>query len=328
MAGFIMGTASYMAPEQAKGKPVDRRADIWAFGVVFVEMLTGRTMYQGETVSETLASVIKDPPDLTALPAETPAAIRRLLRRCLDKDPQRRLQAIGEARIALDEPPVEPPATAVVAPPAAAPRRQPWLIAAAAALALGLAALAAIHFSEKPPEPAAVRFQIPMPEKTSFGPGMAISPDGKRLVFTAAVEGRPMLFVRSLDSLPAQVLPGTDSGQYPFWSPDSRSIAFFTPGKLKRVEASGGPPQTLCDVPNTGIGGSWNPDGNYFRHQCQCAFSRPAGGRHCRAARRTRHHKRRDLPGAALVPARRAAFSLLRPERHAREKRHLSRVVG
>jgi Tol biopolymer transport system component len=253
MAGFILGTASYMAPEQAKGKPVDRRADIWAFGVVLAEMLTGRMMYQGETVSETLASVIKDAPDLTALPAETPAAIRRLLRRCLDKDPQRRLQAIGEARIAFDEPPDEPPATA--------PRSKHWLIAVAAVLALGLAALAAIHFTERPPEPSAIRFQIPAPEKTSFGLGMAISPDGKRLAFTAAVEGRPMLFVRPLDSLPAQALPGTDGGQYPFWSPDSRSIGFLTTGKLKKVEASGGPPQTLCDVPNTGVGASWGLDG-------------------------------------------------------------------
>ena len=172
-----------------------------------------------------------------------------------------RLRDIGEARIALDEPPEEPPATTVVAPAAAAPRRQPWLIAAAVVFALGLAAISVIHLTEKPPELAAVRFQIPPPEKTSVGLGMAISPDGKRLVFTAAVEGRPMLFVRPLDSLPAQALPGTDGGTYPFWSPDSRSIGFLTTGKLKKVEASGGLPQTLCDVPNIGVGASWGRDG-------------------------------------------------------------------
>jgi serine/threonine-protein kinase len=203
-AGMILGTAAYMSPEQARGKPVDRRADIWAFGVILYELLTGRHLYGGgETVTDTLAAVVLKEPDFSTLPTDTPPRLRRLIERCLRKDPKMRLRDIGEARIALDEPPEEPPATTVVAPAAAAPRRQPWLIAAAVVFALGLAAISVIHLTEKPPELAAVRFQIPPPEKTSVGLGMAISPDGKRLVFTAVVEGRPMLFVRSLDSLPA-----------------------------------------------------------------------------------------------------------------------------
>ena len=139
MAGVIMGTAGYMSPEQAKGKPVDRRADIWAFGVVLVEMLTGRAMYTGETVSETLAAVIKDQPDLTSLPASTPSAVRRLISRCLDKDPRRRLQAIGEARIAIDPAPVEE--TPDLSAPDARRRHMPrWVFDVMSALALaGLA---------------------------------------------------------------------------------------------------------------------------------------------------------------------------------------------
>src|SRR5438105_10077122 len=149
LAGVIMGTAAYMSPEQAKGKPIDRRADIWAFGVVFAEMLTGRAMYTGETVSEVLAAVIMKEP---AIPESVPPFIRQLLRRCLDRDPSRRLQAIGEARIALENPAApEPPAPAVSA-------RRPWGWAAAAAATLALAAVSAIHFRETPPQSAAVRF--------------------------------------------------------------------------------------------------------------------------------------------------------------------------
>jgi Tol biopolymer transport system component len=260
MAGMILGTAAYMSPEQAKGKPVDRRADIWAFGVVLVEMLSGRQLYTGETASETMAAVMMKEPDLGGVPAAVPATIRRLLRRCLDKDPQRRLRDIGEARIALED----ALAGAADPEPSSAPRSgSRWWMVAVAALALALLALAAIHFREAPPEPAAVRFQILPPEKGSFGTGgMALSPDGRRLAFVAThADGRTSLWVRALDSPTAVALPGTTGAMYPFWSPDSRSLGFFVVGKLKKVEASGGPAQTVCDVSNTGVGGSWSRDG-------------------------------------------------------------------
>jgi dipeptidyl aminopeptidase/acylaminoacyl peptidase len=243
---------------------VDRRADIWSFGVVLYEMLSGCRLYSGEMASDMLAAVILKDPDWETLPATTPARIRELLQRCLRKDPKMRLRDIGDARIAIDEYLAKPdgPSVAVAAPAPAAAKRTPlWLAAAAAALAVGLAGLSAVHFSEKPPDPAPVRFQIPAPEKASFGNGMAISPDGKRLAFVGNSEGRTMLWVRPLESLAAQVLPGTEGAAFPFWSPDSRFIGYSVLGKLKKVDASGGPPQTLCDAPNTAIGGSWNRDG-------------------------------------------------------------------
>ncbi len=259
-AGMILGTAGYMAPEQAAGKPVDKRADIWAFGVVLYEMLSGKRLFEGETVAHTLAHVLTRELDLSLIDP----GCRPLLRRCLERDPRRRMRDIGEARLAIDEylaRPAGPGPEQAGVPLAAARRKSHWLAVAAAAFALGLAGLAAIHFSEKPEETVAARFQIPVPEKASFGLGMAISPDGKRLAFVATSEGRDALWVRPLDSLGAQALPGTDGATSPFWSPDSRFIGFFAAGKLKKVDASSGPPQTLCDLANPGTGGSWNRDG-------------------------------------------------------------------
>ena len=261
-AGMILGTAGYMSPEQARGKPVDRRADIWSFGVVLYEMLCGRPLYGGEMASDMLAAVILKNPDWDALPEGTPARVRELLGRCLRKDPKMRMRDIGDARIAIEEYLAKPDvAEKAVAAPLVVRRKRPWSTIAAAVLALGLAGLAAIHFSERAPETATVRLQIPTAAGTGYGNGIAISPDGKRLAFVANSAGRTMLWVRPLESLIAQPLPGTEDTASPFWSPDSRFIGFFVPGKLKKVEASGGPPQTLCDVANTGVGGSWNGDG-------------------------------------------------------------------
>jgi len=269
MAGVIMGTAAYMSPEQAKGKAVDRRADIWAFGVVLVEMLTGRSMFSCETVSETLAAVMMTEPDVSALPP-LPAGVRTLIRRCLTKDPRKRLRDIGEARVLLDERELAmaEPAAMPAPAPAAPPVRRPlgWMIAAAV---LGLAAIviAAIHFREKPAELPVVRFPLWPPDKTVFtlsvaAPASAIvSPDGRRIVFSATSgDGKTQLWVRSLDALTAQPLPSTDGGTAAFWSPDSRTIAFAADGKLKKIDAAGGPPLTLTDAPNL-RGGSWSPEG-------------------------------------------------------------------
>ena len=257
-AGVILGTAAYMSPEQAHGKPADRRADIWSFGVLLYEMLAARRAFTGESVSDTLASVLKFEPDWESLPKDTPDAIRKLLRRCLTKDRQQRLQAIGEARIAIADYLANPEAAAKPAEPAQT-RSFAWIVAAAV---MGVAAIgiSLVHFREAPPEQNTMKLSLLPPEKTPFGDS-AIAPDGRRLAFVAADStGKIQLWMRPIDSLSAQPLAGTESASFPFWSPDSRFIGFFAGNKLKKIDASGGPPLTLCDAPN-GRGGAWNRDG-------------------------------------------------------------------
>jgi Tol biopolymer transport system component/predicted Ser/Thr protein kinase len=254
MAGVILGTAAYMAPEQARGHSVDKRADIWAFGVVVYELVTGRQLFEGPSVSDTLAAVLKETPDWEPVPKE----LQRLVRACLVRDVRQRMRDIGDARLLLQEPAAATPVP--VARPSAG-RLWKWV---AAALGVALAALAAMHFRENQPESTAVRFQIPAPEKSDYATGgMALSPDGKRLAFiTTAGSGGAMLWVRALDSLESRPLPGTEgAGFLPFWSPDSRFIAFGVQGKLKKVDSNGGPPQTLCEIPGAVLGGSWNREG-------------------------------------------------------------------
>ncbi|HEY1336696.1 MAG TPA: protein kinase [Bryobacteraceae bacterium] len=256
-AGVIMGTAAYMSPEQARGQNVDRRADIWAFGVVLYEMLTGRLLFAGPTISDTLAAVLKTDVDFAALPAE----IRPIAERCLRKDVRRRWQAIGDVRVALED--GMPGAQAVEVRHA----RIPWAIAAV--LFVLAAVLAFLRFHETAPDARVIRTYIAPPDGTTFnftaslasaGP-VAISPDGRQFTFSAtSADGKNQLWVRSLDRLSAQPLAGTEEAIHPFWSPDSKSIAFFAGGKLKRVDASGGPPLTLCDAP-VGRGGTWNEAG-------------------------------------------------------------------
>jgi Tol biopolymer transport system component/predicted Ser/Thr protein kinase len=265
MTGVILGTAAYMSPEQAAGKPVDKRADIWSYGVVLWEMLVGKRLFDGETVSHTLADVLRAPIDFGKLPADTPTTIRELLRRCLDRDVKIRLRDIGEARVGIAAAPPEPP-------PAIAPvqsRGVPaWCLAVASLLALAGGVITVMHFREKPPEPTVVRFQVPPPEKAIFsgevGFRMDLSPDGRRLAFLArSADGRLLLWVRPFDSVDAHPLSGTENASSLFWSPDSRWIGFHADGKLKKIEAAGGPPQTLCSLPgSTVVTGSWNRDGD------------------------------------------------------------------
>jgi eukaryotic-like serine/threonine-protein kinase len=268
-AGMIMGTAAYMSPEQASGKPADKRADIWSFGVVLWEMLTGMRLFDGETVSHVLAAVLTKEPDLAVLPAR----IRYAVDRCLRKDSRKRWQAIGDVRMALEE----LPATAVA--DARSVRPLPWMIAAGV---LGLTALALgfVHFREKPPALAIpTRFQIPSPTNAPFGPQMSLSPDGRLLAFTAGSDGT--IWIRPLDALEARPLAGTrnSNGQPFFWSPDSRFIAYGASGKLMKVEVSGGPPQALCDAPQGVIGGSWNREGVILFGQASGGLMRvPAAG--------------------------------------------------
>jgi eukaryotic-like serine/threonine-protein kinase len=249
-AGMILGTAGYMAPEQAAGQPVDRRADIWAFGVVLYEMLTGQRLFTGDSIAHILADVLRAPIDFDKLPPATPRTIRDLVKRCLDRDVKTRLRDIGEARIAIQNVGKEPE---VVAPAPSRPWHRSWLPWCIAALAIACAAgLAFVHLREQPPQEPSLRFQIPLPKEASDA-DQRISPDGRYLVFAAG--GGP-LWVRSLTSLTAQPLAGTEGAILPFWSPDSKSIGFFAGGKLQRIEVAGGPALTLADVP-VARGGTW-----------------------------------------------------------------------
>ncbi len=259
-AGMILGTAGYMAPEQAKGKTADKRADIWAFGVILHELLTGHRLFLGETVTDTLAAVVLSQPNLNDVPAQ----VRRLLQRCLEKDPQKRLRDIGDAMALLDE----APATMQAASAAPAQTRlgmAAWGVAALGILSAG--ALAFVHFRETPPVAEPVRFKASLPDNANFTiTGIsALSPDGRKLAFSASgADGIPRIWIRSLDNLVAQPLPGSETvpilGAL-FWSPDSRSIAFQSEGKLKKMDIAGGPAVALCDVSGTLVGGSWNREG-------------------------------------------------------------------
>jgi len=253
--GMILGTAAYMSPEQARGKPVDKRADIWAFGVVLYEMLTGKMLFGGgETVSDSLAAVLTREPDFQALPRDTPRRVRRLLERCLRKDPKLRLRDIGDARMLLDE---AEPEEALPAPAAPVTRRLPWILAAI--LALSTLALAVLWLRRPVEEVRTLKLSVLPPEKATFVANSlpAVSPDGRHLAFAARSEGKDQLWIRDLNALAARPIPGTEGGYDPFWSPDSRSVAFFTSSKLKKVDIGGGPALMVCDA-FQGRGGSWN----------------------------------------------------------------------
>jgi Tol biopolymer transport system component len=250
--GVIFGTAAYMAPEQARGKTVDKRADIWAFGCVLYEMLTGRRPFGGSEISDTLAAVLKDEPDWTRVPMRA----RALLQRCLEKDPKRRLRDIGDAMSLLGD---------SQAQPAAAPggRRAVWIALALASVSLIAAVgLALVHFSEVTPLPRVVRFQVGPPEKGAFGPAFALSPNGRMLAFIGTIDA-PQLWVHSFDT--GESRPLAAAGNFSnsmFWSPDSRFIAFPIDGKLRRISVSGDQLQTICSLPSAGgfAGGSWGQD--------------------------------------------------------------------
>ena len=255
VAGVILGTAAYMSPEQARGQPVDKRADIWAFGVILYEMLTGRELFNASTVSDSLAAVLTREPDWSRVPT----TVRPVLRRCLEKSATQRLRDIADVKLLLE-------AGAEIEPvPAHAPERpRRRLLSIAAALAV-LLMLAAFLWSWRAPAPTPqlARFLIPPPENSGFLQWPPrVSPDGRRIAFTASTpDGRTLVWVRELDNVEPHPLAGTDNAQSPFWSPDSRFVAFGAGGKLKKIEASGGPPQTICDAPEVVLGGDWNRDG-------------------------------------------------------------------
>jgi Tol biopolymer transport system component len=254
MSGTLMGTAAYMSPEQARGENVDRRADIWAFGVVLHEMLTGRGLFAGPTISDTLAAVLKTDADVAAAPAE----VRPIVERCLRKDPRRRWQSIGDVRVALEDAP-EAPSLATAVPPG--PRSGWWMLAAiVAAAALGWMGA---WLRQPAPDERSLNFQINPPAEADFaagiGAGSVISPDGRSIAMVLTSGGVTKLWLRPLHSA-AREMTGTEGAQLPFWSPDSRSIGFFAGGQLKRVDVGGGPPVVVTDA-GSPRGGAWSPDG-------------------------------------------------------------------
>jgi eukaryotic-like serine/threonine-protein kinase len=250
-AGMILGTAAYMSPEQARGKPVDERADIFAFGVVFYEILTGERLFKGEDLADTLASVVKVHPSLDAAPMQ----VRRLLDACLQKDPAKRLQSIGDMRHLIEAPRSEP---AAVAPPPPKPSLL-WPVIAGVAM-VGAAALAFLHFRETPPEQAVIHVSLPMPENSVAG-FLSLSPDGRRVLAANSSSSATALAVRNLDAAEWTPIESARGARTPFWSPDGRFIAFFAEGKLKTVSASGGPAKELCGETGLGTGGAWRSDG-------------------------------------------------------------------
>jgi eukaryotic-like serine/threonine-protein kinase len=268
VAGVILGTARYMSPEQARGKTVDKRTDVWAFGCVLFEMLTGKPAFDGDTFTDVAASIVRNEPEWRALPPSTPPAIRALIVRCLKKDPAHRLQEIADGRFQIEDALNEPGnPLALVVPVKNHRERAAWTTAL---LLLG----ATVYFASRPsinPSTAAISFPVFPGEKSAFSPmvnttvnvpSFALSPDGQFLVFSAEAQGgKPALWLRSLDRVNAHELAGTDNAQDPMWSPDGRWIAFFADGKLKKIPAAGGPVQVLTQTATDFRGGTWAPEG-------------------------------------------------------------------
>jgi eukaryotic-like serine/threonine-protein kinase len=289
--GMILGTAAYMAPEQARGRIVDKRADIWAFGLVLYEMLTGRAAFAGETITDILAAVVTREPDWTALPATTPASIRRLLTRCLEKDPKRRLRDIGDAQLEIEEAIKRGPAAGSPGDSGASPARDAgptrvqklgWTAAGVALAAVGLVTLAmsGVWPRVRQTDTRPLRVSIVHTDGTEVA-APAISPDGRRVAYRARRDdGMPLLWVRDLASGESQALPGTEDAVMPFWSPDSRDLGFFAGGVLKRVSAAGGPVRLVNDNvgPWSGYGGTWAADGTIVFSGQTGLFRVPAAG--------------------------------------------------
>ncbi len=262
-AGMLMGTAAYMSPEQAAGKPVDKRADIWSFGVVFWEMLSGQRLFDGETISHTLADVLRGPIDFDKLPKETPSPVRNVLRRCLNRDVKMRMRDIGDVRIALQEYLAHPESEFPTQAEARA-TRLPWALTGMATLALIAAGVLLYNATRPSPLKPLIRLNAEIAPDTQLDSGsyLALSPDGTRLALRLrGADGKARLYTRLMDHSQVTPLAGTDNAYYPFFSPDGEWIGFAADDKLKKISVEGGAPVTLCDAPNV-RGASWGDDGN------------------------------------------------------------------
>src|SRR5438876_11413149 len=270
--GVVFGTVGYMSPEQVRGQAVDHRSDIFAFGAILYEMLSGRRAFHGESAADTMSAILKeDPPDLSDTNQNISPTLERLVNHCLEKNPEARFHSASDLAFALEaisgsSGVSSQTMTAMTALPARARIRKqlPWIVAGIFALAF-LAALPFVflYFRNAPASrPNVVRAMIPPPENAHllYFNNMAVSPDGLRLAVVAiGANGVQSLWLRPLGASSAQPLAGTEGASFPFWSPDSGFIGFFANGKLKKIDAAGGPPQTLCNAPN-GRGGTWNRD--------------------------------------------------------------------
>jgi hypothetical protein len=267
LAGVLLGTAAYMSPEQAKAKPVDRRADIWAFGCVLYEMLTGKMAFRGESVTETLAAVIKEETDWSQLPAATPMRVRVLLQRCLQKDPKQRLRDIGDARISLEEV-LFGGSESATSPGAPGPTLRRLLPSAAAFFVAGVVSAGVTVWIVKPPPARPVtRAVITLPAGQQLAglgrSSLALSPDGSHLAYVATTiqpGGTQQIYLRAMDSVESKSIPGTEGAVDPLFSPDGKWLGFYADGKLKKVSVSGGAAQALAEA-STSAGASWSSQG-------------------------------------------------------------------
>jgi serine/threonine protein kinase/Tol biopolymer transport system component len=313
--GVLLGTAAYMSPEQAKGKPADKRSDVWAFGCVLYEMLTGRRAFAGEDVSDTLAEVLKGTPDWSALPERAPKEVVRLLRRCLDKNWGRRLPDIGVARLEIDDALTSGESQAVFSADKRSNLRRSWF-ALGASLVIGLVAGRGIGWmtqsSGRPTDTPAVQFDIVPPgdiTRTIHARFIAVSPNGRHVAFVATTENARRLWVRTLAEPALRMIAGTEDGGWPFWSANSQSIGFFAGGKLKRVDLAGGPVRSLCDV-QASEGGSWNADGLIlFATRTGPLMRVPADGGDCAPATRLSDGQSMHVWPQFLPDGRRFIFS-------------------
>ena len=262
--GMIIGTAAYMSPEQAKGRPVDKRADIWAFGVVLYEMLTGQRAFKGDDISETLASVLKDTVDVTSLPTTVPPRLRALMARCLERDVKLRLRDIGEARVELAKiaegrtelSDSRVPATRAISSRTRAVVFWGGLLVVTTGVVLGTRMLRA----PAPPQPTSTRLSIPLPPGAELTSYPAITRDGHTIAYVAQRPSEdPQLYLRDLDSFDARVVPASNGAKQPFFSPDGKWVAFFAQGQLQKAEVAGGPPVRVADA-SYPFGGTWMPD--------------------------------------------------------------------
>ena len=331
---MILGTAAYMSPEQARAKSVDKRTDVWAFGAVLYEMLSGRRAFEGDDVTELIAAVVKTTPDWSAIPADVPPHIVTLIQRCLDKDRKTRIGDIAVARFLLSSDAVTSARSSAVEPVATGRWRGvlPWV---AAALVAGVGAGWVLPRQTSPVSTIVTHAQVGLspaeylapapsevvrPSRTAF----ALSPDGRVMAFTGVRGNTAQLYVRALDRPDATAIAGSDGAVAPFFSPDGQWIAFAADGKIKKVPAAGGATSTICDIAGQFLGAGWGDDDTIFFAARDGIFKVPAGGgapvgvTKPDAAKGERHLLPRPLPGSQ-------ALSVHRPAEHrppvARERR-------